>query len=351
MGMIQHGDALDLLRTMPSNSVDAIVTDPPYGIDMLMSWDESLPDKRIWAECFRVMKPGAHMAAFGFHRSYHRLACQIEDAGFELRETCMFMFGTGFPKNHKMGDGLGTAMKPGWEPIVIVRKPFKGSTRANIARHGTGGMNIDACRITAPDPEAYAAKGASVVGLAGPRSNVYGGDSRPRRDSTHEAGRHPANVILDPMSALALAESTGNPVDRFFYCAKTSRAEREMGLEYRKRRNVNDGRATSIDNPFQRGDSMRANVHPMVKPVALMRWLCRLITPPGGLVLDPFCGSGSTGIAAALEGFSFIGYELDAEYVEIAEARIWHAISNPQDYDPELNPADEDERQIRIPGT
>lgn len=219
-------------------------------------------------------------------------------------------------------DGWGTALKPAWEPISLARKPFTGATTANVRKHGTGALNIDACMV--------------------------GED----RDSTSFGGqRHPANLILDKLSALALAEATGNPVDRFFYAPKTSRAEREMGLEYRKRRHVNDGRKTSIDNPFQRGDSMRANVHPTVKPVALMRWLCRLITPPGGLVLDPFCGSGSTGIAAALEGFSFIGYELDAEYVEIAESRIWHAISNPSAYDPELNPADDDERQIRLPGT
>lgn len=344
MGMIQHGDALDLLRTMPSNSVDAIVTDPPYATDFLgLEWDKALPDPRIWVECRRVLKPGAHAVAFGFPRLYHRLACQVEDAGLELRDVLQWNFLSGFPKNHRMSDGWGSALKPCYEPIVLARKSFTGSTKANVGKYGTGGLNIDACRVGEVRDERPLNRRASIG---------YGGSGAQGLVTDGGEARHPGNFVLDHASALAMAEATGREVDRWFYAPKTSRAERELGLEYRRRRNVNDGRKTSIDNPFQRGDTQRANVHPTVKPVALMRWLCRLITPPGGLVLDPFAGSGSTGIAAALEGFSFIGYDLDAEYVEIAESRIWHAMSNPAAWDADLSPADEeDERQIRIPGT
>ncbi|OHD23894.1 MAG: hypothetical protein A2Y38_20330 [Spirochaetes bacterium GWB1_59_5] len=253
--------------------------------------------------------------------------------------------------------GWGTALKPAWEPIALARKPLIGTVAANVLAHGTGGINVDGCRIGDEDLSAQWRRTWNEN--TGPLGQLYAQHSRDIT-KTRPVGRWPANVILDEAAGALLDEQSGmlrpgwvsgaahrglgymtasaheadgtrparqldgGGASRFFYCAKASRSEREAGLESFEARNVNDGRETSIDNPYQRGDTLRKNMHPTVKPQSLMRWLCRLVTPPGGLVLDPFCGSGSTGCGALLEGFRFIGIDSDLESVRIARARLAH---------------------------
>lgn len=364
-------------------------------------------------EILRVLKPGGHALVFGGTRTYHRLGAGLEDAGFEIRDCLAWMFGSGFPKSmdvskaidkslgaerefvgegrwsavrgtsrgatqgatnggtqggYNLGaappetapatdeaaawDGWGTALKPAFEPIVVARKPLTGTVAANVLAHGTGALNIDACRIEAHDDQ-LAAKYASVQGT-GPRTNsIYGSDDRDRDGAApHELGRWPANVILDPEAGAILDEQTGVSVSRvgkprtgqsgdgwgmsatgaeyddmggasrFFYCAKVSRAERSAGLEADAASVWTDGRKVAADNPRLRGATARANHHPTVKPIDLMRYLIRLVTPLGGTVLDPFMGSGSTGCAAVLEGARFIGIEREQDYMAVAEARV-----------------------------
>ena len=447
MSEVRTGDCLAGMRAMPDASVSSIVTDPPYALGFMgRAWDRCLPDPEIWAEAFRVAKPGAYLVAFGAPRLYHRLACQIEDAGWILRDSLLWLFGSGFPKSldvskaldkaagaeretigrggwhhgtgrgegHTTGawaepyepgdaarggtitapatpeaaqwEGWGTALKPAYEPIVLARKPFSSSVAANVLEHGTGAINVDGCRIgTADDLNGgrYSPHGPGEAD-----GSAYGSGINERTPGAYAspAGRWPANLILgcacdgdhDPGCAVAMLdaqsgesapkagrsgprggrgfglfdheksaramgmwpEDGGGGASRFFkvakptpgerwkYTAKASRAEREAGLSG-ERTNVNDGRATSIDNPYQRGDTQRLNRHETVKPLALMRWLVRLVTPPGGLVLDPFTGSGSTGCAAALEGFPFLGFELDEGHAETARRRIahWQAVA------------------------
>jgi len=380
---IHHGDCLEGMATLDAESVDAIVTDPPYGLSFMgKGWDHGVPGVEFWTAAMRVAKPGAHLLAFGGTRSSHRLACAIEDAGWEIRDCVMWVYGSGFPKsldvskaiNKAAGaereetgrvlsvtgrrmngsnaiadsgygavgadrsenretapatpeaqqwSGWGTALKPAWEPITVARKPFKGTVAANVLKHGTGAINIDGCRVEGVVPK-------TTQGQASSAGTIYGSDQRELREfEPHAAGRWPSNLIHDgsedvtelfPQTAPSRAglrrnnsgmgihdsekgtfgkgdvfggfNDTGSAA-RFFYCAKASKADRG-------------------------GD----NKHPTVKPTALMRYLCRLVTPPGGVVLDPFTGSGSTGKGAVLEGFRFIGIEREAEYVEIAKARI-----------------------------
>ena len=343
---LYHGDCLDVLRDMPENSIDSIVTDPPYGLSFMgKRWDYDVPSVKVWAECLRVLKPGGHLLSFAGTRTQHRVAVRIEDAGFEIRDMIAWVYGSGFPKSldvskaidkaagaerevigsytvggtaakgkHKgraaaasdegsasgctkelsitapatpeaqQWSGWGTALKPAHEPIVVARKPFKGTVAANVLAHGTGALNIDGCRVPTEDNQSRP-RGSF------PHSDDAWGDGRPNEVSqSHPAGRWPANLIHDGSDEPC--ELLGDSA-RFFYTAKASRADRDPG-----------------------------NSHPTVKPTDLMRYLCRLVTPPGGIVLDPFMGSGSTGKAALLEGFDFIGIEREAEYLAIAEARI-----------------------------
>ncbi len=286
------------------------------------AWDGSKIafDPSVWGELLRVAKPGAYLVAFGGTRTYHRLACAIEDAGWELRDCLMWLYGTGFPKSHNLKgehEGWGTALKPGWEPIILARKPFKGTVAKNVVSYGTGALNIDAARIgTGEDRAAGGSTGKRAnadEGYSGAWADADAGRSRPT------GGRWPANVAMDPEAGALLGEAA-----RFFYCAKASKKERELGLEDFTPKTVSDGREVEADNAYQRGKTERRNSHPTIKPIELMRWLVRLITPPGGLVCDPFCGSGSTGCAAAAEGFNFLGIEREAEYAALAEARIKH---------------------------
>jgi site-specific DNA-methyltransferase (adenine-specific) len=367
---ILHGDCLAVMPTLDADSVDAIVSDPPYGLAFMgKAWDYGVPGPEFWREALRVAKPGAYLVAFGGTRTYHRLTCAIEDAGWEIRDCLSWLYGSGFPKSHN-GPWGGTALKPAWEPIILARKPLVGTVAANVAQYGTGGLNIDATRIgfASKADKAESTGKNQHTRYANPGSNrdSYSGNMPPRTDYD-ASGRWPANVCLDEDAAGMLDEQTGNlgvssgggmkrdgrnnavygthtgheqvrnvghgdsgGASRFFYCAKSSRKEREAGLEGMDGReqgqrygNVQDARPHTSEG-YEYSRKPTSNHHPTVKPIALMRWLCRLVTPKGGLILDPFTGSGTTGCAAVLEGFRFVGIEREAEYVEIAEKRIAH---------------------------
>lgn len=333
---LKHGDLFDVLPTLDADSIDACVTDPPYEIGFMgRAWDSSGVAFRpeTWREVYRVLKPGAHLVAFGATRGYHRMAVAIEDAGFEVRDSLAWLYGSGFPKSRNLGDGKGTALKPAFEPVVVAWKPFKGTITACHALHGTAALNVDACRIETSDNlngGGYSNGDPESMWSAG---NGGGLRRQPGR-LVQPLGRWPANVVIDEHAAAAIDEQSGHMVarasmrgagpaagsihgsrgdasfdsmrghndsggaSRFYYCAKASRRERDIGLQ------------------------ARGNVHPTVKPVALMRWLVRLVTPLDGLVLDPFMGSGSTGVACQLERRRFIGVEREADYLEIARRRI-----------------------------
>lgn len=450
------GDCIEVMRSLPDSSVDAVVTDPPYGIRFMgKSWDGADIEARVaerrgfashapgagpngghksiaaeagkydlapaamkafqafseeWArEAIRVLKPGGHLLSFASARTYHRMVCGIEDAGFEIRDQIAWIFGSGFPKSldvskaidkaagavrsdamvgghrgmqreggedggsndykivkdaigHGVGcgaasrgtavtdaalqwSGWGTALKPAHEPIVVARKPLIGTVAANVLAFGTGALNIDGCRVDSP--EGVAIINHSRNGVAGYGNESLGGGTH---GGFHLHGRWPANLIHDgsdevvamfPQSTSGAVtggtvggairevynssggyvmpeiKSSSGSAARFFYCAKASRADRNAGL-------VNPG------PQFQHGTTLRkvedapkaGNIHPTVKPTDLMAYLCRLVTPSGGIVLDPFMGSGSTGKACAREGLQFIGIEMEPEYMEIARARI-----------------------------
>lgn len=280
---LRLGDCLDVLRTIEANSIDSIVTDPPYGLAFMgKRWDYDVPSVEIWAECLRVLRPGGHLLAFAGTRTQHRMCVRIEDAGFEIRDMIAWVYGSGFPKSHNLKDdwqGWGTALKPALEPITVARKPLDGTVAHNVTTWGTGAINVDGCRVSGEKPQVT--RSASIF------QKHHDG----RLSGDPSEGRWPANLIHDG-SDEAVGLFPGDE-GRFFYCAKASKRDRDEG-----------------------------NNHPTVKPTELMRYLCRLVTPPGGIVLDPFMGSGSTGKAATLEGFSFFGIEREAAYLEIAKARI-----------------------------
>ena len=353
-------DVMDLY--LEENSVDAIVTDPPYGLSFMgKAWDHGVPGVEFWERALRVLKPGGHLLAFSGSRTYHRMTSAIEDAGFEIRDQIMWVYGSGFPKSHN-GPWGGTALKPAHEPIVLARKPLIGTVAANVLEHGTGGLNIDGCRVEFQgDADKAAAKpGGKVTAASGNLAGkAQGGAERAEFEAVQGSGRWPANLIHDgsdeveaafpqakgqqgsvtgaepsskttntfgEFAGRASSEPRGDTgsAARFFYCAKTSKRDRDEGL---------DGFATvSTGSLNMRSDAHaerngnlpapRANTHPTVKPTDLRAYLCRLVTPPGGLVLDPFMGSGSTGKAAIREGFRFIGCELETGYHDIACARL-----------------------------
>lgn len=416
---VEVGDCLEVMATMEVESIDAIVTDPPYGIHFMgKSWDRPTIDANIgrrdklgpehwrragrskprsqsafanaateacgynfsqvaneqfeewcaaWAyAALRVAKPGTYLVSFGGTRTFHRLTCALEDAGWEIRDCLCWLYGSGFPKSLNVGEGRGTALKPAWEPIILSRKPLVGTVATNVEKHGTGALSIDACRIQGQ-------QGSGVWGSrqencqstfnASPENQEY-------RSAHHESGRWPANVLLDEEAAAQLdaqageagafapvrgteprADGFSGPVygagnapragpfyadsggpSRFFYCAKASRSEREAGCEHLPARTgaeAVDREDGSAGTQSPRAGAGRVatkvrNYHPTVKPVELMRWLVRLVTSPGGLVLDPFMGSGTTGCAAALENRRFLGIEKETEYIAIAKARIQH---------------------------
>jgi site-specific DNA-methyltransferase (adenine-specific) len=283
---------------MPDCSIDAVVTDPPYGLSFMgKRWDYDVPSTEIWAECLRVLKPGGYLLAFAGTRTQHRMAVRIEDAGFEIRDMLAWMYGSGFPKSHNLDgehQGWGTALKPAMEPITMARKPFKATVAQNVQEWGTGAINIDGCRIPCDDgfEKAWDNPVSTNISAKGGTYISEGIQHQVDLSEYKPSGRWPANVLHDgsPDVVRTIGEDS-----RFFYCSKSSSEDRNDGCD---------------------------NNHPTVKPTDLMRYLCRMVTPTGGIVLDPFTGSGSTGRGAVLEGFRFIGCEMDADYIEIAKARI-----------------------------
>jgi DNA modification methylase len=430
------GDCRDVLPTLAQDSFDAIVCDPPYGLGFMgKAWDHGVPGVPFWTEAFRVAKPGAHLVAFGGTRTYHRLTCAIEEAGFEIRDCLMWLYGSGFPKSLDVSKaidkaagaervitkpktrpdgrramdarangypgsheawqrpwkndasavirqamntapatdaarqwaGRGTALKPAWEPIILARKPLAGTVAATVQQFGTGAINVDVCRIAGVPPS------VPQPAFNSPTGRTYGmktGEGR-NGEMSHASGRWPANLLLDAESAAALDAQTGeqksgvavnrnrdgsdnkNPngnaygtyknmagadvgygdsgggASRFFYTAKADAEDRNDGCEALDKRSAGDvtdrkDGTAGLQSPRAGAGrtSGNRNTHPTVKPTDLMRWLVRLVTPPGGVVLDPFMGSGSTGRGAVLEGARFVGIELTEEYLPIARARI-----------------------------
>ena len=391
---VYHGDCIETMNAMPPESVDAIVTDPPYGLGFMgRKWDD-LPPSLEWAEaCYRVLKPGGHIAAFGGTRTWHRLAVAIEDAGFEMRDSLAWLYGSGFPKSMNVSkaidkaagaegtygapksaahaahigksdystdeknagwdrpwmhdadaidrsariyeggsedarrwDGWGTALKPAFEPIVLARKPLAEKTVArNVLAHGTGAINVDACRIDAkgrPLRESRSEPSVSTFGDGLNGSKAVG---------STDQGRWPANVLLDQHAAAWVDEQSGDRPSSGVYEGDGSRdpGDHATGFGGGNRpaaMYADKGGASRFFYTAKAPKRERPNVdgvqHPTVKPLAIMRWLIRLVTPPGGVVLDPFAGSGATLEAALIEGFNPIGIELEAEYLPLIQHRI-----------------------------
>jgi len=358
---------------MPDNSIDSIVTDPPYGLAFMgKKWDYDVPSIEIWQECLRVLKPGGHLLAFAGTRTQHRMAVRIEDAGFEIRDMIMWVYGQGFPKSLDIGkainkvdgidekkwEGFGTSLKPSIEPITVARKPLQGTVAENVLMWGTGGINIDGCRVGTEELKNQQKDFSSVHG------NQFGNGSYLPNKNEYKTvkGRFPANLIHDGSEEVVgmFPETSGEKrteiiarkgkgtkgiygdygdelhntpsypdnggsAARFFYQAKASKKERNLGLENLNPKKMDESRKEGNpggDNPRNRGVNETLNHHPTVKPINLMRYLCRLVTPPGGTVLDPFMGSGSTLIGAHMEGFNSIGIERENDYCEIAKNRI-----------------------------
>ena len=425
------GDSVDKLKELDDNSIDSIVTDPPYGLSFMgKKWDYDVPSQGIFEECLRVLKPGGHLLSFAGSRTYHRMAVRVEDAGFEIRDQIMWIYGSGFPKSMNIGkamdkvqgnerevvgkkggkidfsktkkgdtsfyetawdnkdyveleitkgnspyEGWGTALKPAHEPIVMARKPLSEKTVVNnVLEWGTGGINIDASRVGTTTK--------TNGGKANKENNriaANGGYVNDVSSQEHNYGRFPANIILDKEAGRILDEQTGElstvgspkkidnsktsifgagvpgfqmygdkgGASRFFYCPKTSKTDRNEGLDEfedkyyaagnqakaeLKRGNVefNSNKGKGRDERHNHNQvGVSKNNHPTVKPTDLMLYLIRLITPKGGTTLDPFMGSGSTGKAAVRGGFDFVGIEREKEYMEIAEARIQYEKDNP----------------------
>jgi DNA modification methylase len=383
---LRHGDCRDVLADMPDASVDSVVTDPPYELGFMgKRWDASgiAYDVAMWAEVLRVLKPGGHLMAFGGTRTYHRMACAIEDAGFEIRDSINWLYGSGFPKSLDVSkaidkaagaerdvvgatrkgaqtiaknaygawgdgitptapatdaarrwDGWGTALKPAHEPIVVARKPLHGTVAANVLEHGTGALNIDRCRV--------GTTGGTTCGEGGSALSAQGAFTTGHVVEAIDGGRWPANVVLDPDAAATLngqaeverparfftvAGHNDDDLTSFRYIPKPDRTERNAGLDgLPKQRKAQLERSAQVDVELDEVSARflsqpTANFHPTVKPLDLMRWLVRLVTPPDGTVLDPFAGSGTTIAAAILEGFHTIGIELTDDYLPIIEAR------------------------------
>ena len=441
---VMFGSCLDRMRELPDASVDAVVTDPPYELGFMgKSWDSSgiAFNTAVWLECLRVLKPGGHLLAFGGSRTWHRIAVAVEDAGFQIRDSVAWLYGSGFPKSldvskaidkaagverevvtetvadifgereerkekpafgigqsgsafngHADGamaretqpatddavkwQGWGTALKPAFEPVIVARKPLVGTVAANVLEYGTGALNIDGTRIglgggaryqensehTKSEPSALSVYASSpkveglgrwpsnvmldefTAGLVDEQSGVSAsklGVLRRGATSGTSIGGGAAYSLARPHDAVAGHNDSGG-ASRFFYVAKASKRDRNEGLDTLEAQSIGakgNGLARTCatcgssvldgcecpDRTFT--NPTRQNFHPTVKPTDLMRQLVRLVTPPGGVVLDPFTGSGSTGKAAILEGFEFIGCELTEEYLPIIEGRLNHAVA------------------------
>lgn len=296
---------------MEDNSISAIVTDPPYGLSFMgKGWDHEIPSTDCWKEALRILKPGGFLLAMGGTRTFHRLACSIEDAGFEIRDCISWLYGSGFPKSHNhFGiEGYGTALKPAWEPCIMAMKKCDGTFKQNAEKWGQAGINIDATRIPSY-PKSMVDSRKSVERMwNGLQPHDYDGSK----------GRWPANVILDEEAGEMLGEPS-----RFFYCAKASSSERNEGLDALEDK-IGGGMCSTVSGDTRTGHiTVQKNNHPTVKPLKLMEYLIKMIMPPkDGILLDPFAGSGTTLLAAHRLGMKAIGIEKQPEYCEIANARI-----------------------------
>lgn len=405
---LYHGDCLDVLRELPDASVDSVVTDPPYELTagkkggsgvasvnlstpfgrsrvgtgngggfMGKGWDATgiAHDPVMWAECLRVLKPGGHLLAFGGTRTWHRLAVAIEDAGFEIRDSIAFMFGSGFPKSLDVSkaidkdaenttgtpdaarwQGWGTALKPAhepivwarkpvsaatgaavsgtaFEPIVVARKPLAGTVAANVLAHGTGALNIDGCRIKTEgevlavpqsDPHKRGA-GAGEYGISTRDTARMHAAQAASIARTNTMGRWPANVVLDEHAAAEVDRQSGTSTSRIGK-ARGADAGDGWGMTATGAEYDDTGGASRFFYTTKAGSDERPSVngvaHPTVKPLSLMRWLVRLVTPPGGVCVDPFAGSGTTAEACVIEGFRCITVEREAEYLPLIVSRL-----------------------------
>jgi site-specific DNA-methyltransferase (adenine-specific) len=419
--MLLKGDCRQQLATLPDNSIHAIITDPPYELGFMgKTWDSTgiAYNLEVWQQCLRVLKPGGHLLAFGGSRTYHRLACAIEDAGFEIRDQIMWVYGSGFPKSldvskaidkaagaerevvgsrpltgngktmksgfhqpdgsgagetikqdifeftapstdaAKQWDGWGTALKPAHEPIVLARKPLNGTVANNVLTHGVGALNINGCRVdyNGEKPSGWfdekertnagfkLTAGSSSIITSVPSTGRWpanfihdGSDEVLQLFPDTKGGAYPAKRGKAVNTAFASGQETeggfrkmgdDGSAARFFYCAKASRTERNTGLDHLPEVRHSDRTSDNLpggDNPRNRTNTPQTNFHPTVKPLALIHYLIKLITPPGGTILDPFLGSGTTAVAATQLGHPWIGCELTEDYWPIIEARIAHA--------------------------
>ena len=384
---IYNGDMLDMLQVIKPESIDAIACDPPYELGFMnKSWDSTgiAFKKETWQNCFEVLKPGGYLLAFGGSRTYHRIACAIEDAGFEIRDCVMYLYGWGLLKSYNIGlaidkkngvdnrtgnirtdgvnnqnicydfkamkpkfeeriaqnewQGWGTCLKPAYEPIIVARKPFKGSVVDNIIKYKVGGLNIDECRIPTNDDLARINKTDNgMFGIGNNNNNAQ----KCKELGIEYGGRFPANIITDGSEEVAkgMPNTTSTPIAeesamRYFYSAKASKKDRDEGLDAFEERKTTDGciRANvETARKFGANSALRKNIHPTCKPTELMQYLVRLVSPKGATILDPFMGSGSTGKAVMFENrerdanYKFIGIELTNEYLPFAQARIEYA--------------------------
>ncbi len=345
--MIECGDCLQVLKDMRTCSIDALVTDPPAGISFMgKHWDKDRGGRDAWVawmtevmrECLRVMKPGAHGLVWSLPRTSHWTATALEDAGFEVRDVITHLFGTGFPKSLNVGNGWGTALKPACEFWWLVRKPCSEKTVAeNVLKWGTGAINVDGCRIAGHNPSIDRRESARKTGNAPGSPGEYGPTIKNRispeaykADHPSELlGRFPANLVLDEEAAAMLDEQSGISHSPNKPVKQGGHHRHDVGLtgESRDGFGVGFGDTGGASRFFyvakaSKSDRGPDNNHPTVKSTKLMSYLVRLITPPGGTVLDPFMGSGSTGVAAKSEGFKFVGIEQEQQYFEIAEERL-----------------------------
>ena len=366
---IEHGDSRGVLPAWPAGVFDSCVTDPPYELGFMgKAWDRSgiANDPALWREVFRVLKPGAFLIAFGGTRTYHRMVCAIEDAGFEIRDSLHWIYGSGFPKSLNVSkaiepasaasavwSGWGTALKPSHEPIVLARKPLIGTVASNVLAHGAGALNIDGCRVAGINPSIARRETAVRTGHAPGRPGEQGDNITNRISPETYMAEHPGELLGRwPPNTLFTHSDTCTDVECDTDCpvreldaqsgvrksgamaAGTVRAVRkavcfgEMSASTTTTFEASEGGASRFFPVFryEAKPSKRArgegNTHPTVKPVPLMRWLVRLVTRRGGLVLDPFAGSGTTGVACVDEGFEFVGIEQELASVEIAKARL-----------------------------
>jgi len=407
------GDCLDKLKELQDNSIDSVVTDPPYEIGFMgKGWDDSgiANNPELWKEVLRVLKPGGHLLSFSHSRTYHRQAVAVEDAGFEIRDQIMWIYGSGFPKSHNIGksvdklqgnerevvgetkagktalgqnsgwnshenrteieitkgnspyEGWGTALKPAHEPIVMARKPLSEKTIVkNVLEHGTGGINIDGCRVDNSDMKVP--DNANEIQTDKPKHHSGAMTGTIGKMQVHNSqGRFPANIIFDEEAGKILDKQSGvrkgfasqncnnqqlyggnalnksstirdgfkegyndtGGASRFFYCPKASKKDRNEGVEHLEVKRPDTRTDKGMGSFTEKGVQPQSNFHPTVKPTDLMAYLVRMVTPKGGTVLDPFMGSGSTGKASVREGFNFVGIEREDEYMEIAKTRIEH---------------------------